>query len=724
MQLGAGNTTDIGDTELPSTVGPVDLGAGRTAVAISAGNLFTCAILDDGAVRCWGAGADGRTGQANTTTVGDDETPGSVAVVDLGAGRTAAAIAAGARYACALLDDATVRCWGANASGQLGYANTTVIGDNESPATAGPVGLGAGRTARAITAGDTHTCAILDNNAVRCWGANADGQLGYANTTVIGDDETPATAGPTSLGGVFFATADLSLTASAAPASITTGGAVTYTITLTNAGPDAAQPAIQVRTGVGQTYQSHSTASGTYDSATGAWTPASVPSGGSATLTLTLTAALAGPLSATAEIVAGPADPDFDARQPHRHRGRPGDRHRDGDQPATAAPTARTERRPLAHRLGGHAERRRRSVVHVPDHADQRGSGGRAARHPGERAHGADASKYRIQTTSQVATTPPLGGRTPTSVPSGTSAVLTLSFVATTATTPGPLSLTAEITEAPADPDSTPGNHVATEDDQATATVSLTAPASLATKLSLAFDLDRGLVGSGKTAIDGELRLKNTGSTAVSDVVVLLRRTGRLVKGSDYRATPPAEYRWVVKALGANKTTVLEISDVFLPSRKDSQVAEYSAEIIAVGSVTVREPQDTREVVRLRALLTHRLDTTKVSVTAPRGSSSWTYTLTARLAKGSDCRGTVEFFVRAWRWKGWDRGGKLLDSETTKPAVSGRRGTACVATYKARVTLERGSKHKVVISADHRLDGQKVGETPPKVLVADKVARA
>jgi alpha-tubulin suppressor-like RCC1 family protein len=63
------------------------------------------------------------------------------------------------------------------------------------------VKLGAGRTAVAIQAGGRHTFALLDNRRVRCWGLASDGQLGYANTKNIGDNETPASAGPVSLGG-------------------------------------------------------------------------------------------------------------------------------------------------------------------------------------------------------------------------------------------------------------------------------------------------------------------------------------------------------------------------------------------------------------------------------------------------------------------------------------------------------------------------------------------
>ncbi|MDQ3871504.1 MAG: hypothetical protein M3301_07825, partial [Chloroflexota bacterium] len=161
-QLGYGNTNTIGDDETPGSVGPVDLGGGHTATAISAGTGHTCALLDDGNVRCWGFGGDGRLGYGNLNNIGNDESPASVGPVDLGAGHTATAISAGGGHTCVILDDASVRCWGFGGDGRLGYGNVADIGDDETPAAVGPVDLGAGRTAKAIAAGQSHTCAILD----------------------------------------------------------------------------------------------------------------------------------------------------------------------------------------------------------------------------------------------------------------------------------------------------------------------------------------------------------------------------------------------------------------------------------------------------------------------------------------------------------------------------------------------------------------------------------
>ncbi len=199
-KLGQGNVDKIGDDELPSSVPAVNLGANRKARAIAAGEEHTCAILDNGRVRCWGRGQGGRLGYGNEDDVGDNETPGSVGPVSLGAGRTAVAISAGGSHTCAILDNGRMRCWGSGHLGALGYGNENDIGDDEPPGSVGPVFLGNGRTAVAITAGEYHTCALLDTGRVRCWGLGESGQLGYGNTADVGDDETPGSVGPVSLG--------------------------------------------------------------------------------------------------------------------------------------------------------------------------------------------------------------------------------------------------------------------------------------------------------------------------------------------------------------------------------------------------------------------------------------------------------------------------------------------------------------------------------------------
>jgi alpha-tubulin suppressor-like RCC1 family protein len=191
-RLGYASTANV---SLPAAAPAVDLGPGRRAVAITAGTSHTCAVLDDGSVRCWGNGSDGRLGLGSTSSVGDDETPGSVPPVNLGPGRTARAIAAGDFHTCAILDDGSARCWGFGASGRLGNGGTASVGDNEPPASAGVVALPAGRAARAVAGGGGHTCAVLDDGSVRCWGFGADGRLGYGSTS-----DLSAPGGPVAIG--------------------------------------------------------------------------------------------------------------------------------------------------------------------------------------------------------------------------------------------------------------------------------------------------------------------------------------------------------------------------------------------------------------------------------------------------------------------------------------------------------------------------------------------
>ncbi|MDI1437455.1 DUF4215 domain-containing protein [Polyangium sorediatum] len=168
----------------------VDLGTGNTAIAISAGYQHTCVILQDGAVKCWGRNHDGRLGIGDTEHRGDE--PGEMGdvlpAVNLGTGNVAIAISAGNKHTCALLGGGEVKCWGSNASGQLGLGDTW--GRGAMPGHMGDalpaVDLGAGKTAVAVAASSAgfgyHTCALLQGGAVKCWGSNTSGQLGLGDT--------------------------------------------------------------------------------------------------------------------------------------------------------------------------------------------------------------------------------------------------------------------------------------------------------------------------------------------------------------------------------------------------------------------------------------------------------------------------------------------------------------------------------------------------------------
>ncbi|HEY6562683.1 MAG TPA: choice-of-anchor D domain-containing protein [Polyangiaceae bacterium] len=194
-QLGYGNTQNIGDDESPSTAGSVSVG-GRV-IQIVAGRYHSCALLDAGNVRCWGAGGSGALGYGNMNRIGNDELPVSAGDVNIG-GRVVQ-LAAGSDHTCALLDTGNVRCWGAGYKGQLGYGNANKIGDDELPVSAGDVNVG--RRVVQLAADYDHTCALLDTGNVRCWGWGQDGQLGYGNTYWIGTERLPVSAGDVNVGG-------------------------------------------------------------------------------------------------------------------------------------------------------------------------------------------------------------------------------------------------------------------------------------------------------------------------------------------------------------------------------------------------------------------------------------------------------------------------------------------------------------------------------------------
>ena len=83
-------------------------------------------------------------------------------------------------HTCALLVDNTVKCWGYNNYGQLGDGTVTPRYT--------PVSVSGIDNATAISSGLIHTCALLSNNTLKCWGNNGKGQLGDGTTT---DRATP-----------------------------------------------------------------------------------------------------------------------------------------------------------------------------------------------------------------------------------------------------------------------------------------------------------------------------------------------------------------------------------------------------------------------------------------------------------------------------------------------------------------------------------------------------
>jgi cysteine-rich repeat protein len=168
----AGEECDDGNTVAADGCEP-DCKASKV-IQLTAGLAHTCALLREGNVRCWGANDGGQLGLGNTSDLRVQK-PYQNGLVQLGA--PAAFIVAGGEHTCALMQDSTVRCWGKNGYGQLGLGHTQSIGDDEIPSVSvATVQLGVAATT--IAAGGNVTCALLDGGSVRCWGRNNYGQLG------------------------------------------------------------------------------------------------------------------------------------------------------------------------------------------------------------------------------------------------------------------------------------------------------------------------------------------------------------------------------------------------------------------------------------------------------------------------------------------------------------------------------------------------------------------
>jgi alpha-tubulin suppressor-like RCC1 family protein len=147
------------------------------ATQVSVGGAFACALISDGSVECWGRndfGALGPTGPTSTSVIPTSNVP--IKVTGLGGAK---AISAGAGHVCALLTNGAVWCWGQGDRGQLG--NGTIPSSNFSATPVAVSGLQSAVTA--IASGANTSCALVGaSSALYCWGDNIYGQLGSGAT--------------------------------------------------------------------------------------------------------------------------------------------------------------------------------------------------------------------------------------------------------------------------------------------------------------------------------------------------------------------------------------------------------------------------------------------------------------------------------------------------------------------------------------------------------------
>lgn len=126
-QLGYMNQESIGDDEDPVDAGPVKMLAATDEVAeVKLGGERTCARLVTGDIRCWGWGAYGQLGHENTASLGHE--PSGIAP-PVAVGAEVRALALGDEHTCAIIDGGAIRCWGHGADGRLARGDTQSIGD-------------------------------------------------------------------------------------------------------------------------------------------------------------------------------------------------------------------------------------------------------------------------------------------------------------------------------------------------------------------------------------------------------------------------------------------------------------------------------------------------------------------------------------------------------------------------------------------------------------------
>jgi alpha-tubulin suppressor-like RCC1 family protein len=180
---GLNTSGQLGNGLITNSATPVLARNTGVAIGVAAGIVHSCALRIDGTVICWGDNASGQLGDGTTT-------PHRSALTKVVGLDNAIAVTAGASMSCVLRANGSARCWGANDHGQLGDGT-----NSPSPTPVVPVGVSGGISARALSAGGVHACAIRSDGSLACWGRNTAG-------VVLGNGGVEEILGPTTVSGL------------------------------------------------------------------------------------------------------------------------------------------------------------------------------------------------------------------------------------------------------------------------------------------------------------------------------------------------------------------------------------------------------------------------------------------------------------------------------------------------------------------------------------------
>jgi alpha-tubulin suppressor-like RCC1 family protein len=197
---GANDRGQLGDGTTTNRDFPVDVNGVSNALSVAVGHNYSCALLEGGTVMCWGSAM--YTGTGDPTSIAQPQTVSDLSGVTQ--------ISAGIWQTCALTTSGEVFCWGARSDIEGPVANTF-------PIASVPYQITELSQVEAISVGQTSACALIANATVRCWGQQFGGNLGN------GESNSTRIATPVTVTGISNATGISLSSLSGACATLSTG---------------------------------------------------------------------------------------------------------------------------------------------------------------------------------------------------------------------------------------------------------------------------------------------------------------------------------------------------------------------------------------------------------------------------------------------------------------------------------------------------------------------